>query len=331
MCYKMITADKCLMFSVLLSQVTSIFGAVNVANNKPTRQSTINLGVNTSSWAGLTAWWCIDLRQEFHINTVKISKPIHDDAGCAGCGPLPHKLNAFVENSQAMHPVGANRNYTCIKGAYVKGSPFAHCLPSGEWDIQSFTCKIARTCHDAHKLGIPVSPSVVIRPDVKQSPLTVSCEVSDNGVYTVIGHGAKRTYVHGYETIRSYNGSINYNIDLQQVINIVDASAECEQFIKFECFHVETFSSVGLSTRTGQLATYLMGGVKGQMGCACHISKTCVDGLKCNCDKNDDRLRVDEGYIRYKEDLPITAVLVGDTGNDKEYAYYTVGNLRCKG
>ncbi|XP_055957472.1 multiple epidermal growth factor-like domains protein 6 isoform X2 [Patella vulgata] len=511
MCYKMITADKCLMFSVLLSQVTSIFGAVNVANNKPTRQSTINLGVNTSSWAGLTAWWCIDLRQEFHINTVKISKPIHDgrnilldgfemgisssgqcdkagftaatpcfknrtsttdsvytiercnhptmpslsaryifisvkrtdarldicevqvfadncpdgfygsncnircptsclnntcdkvggscshgchgdhygkkcqstcsshckdgkcddrtgrcfgcedgyygdaceescftcngtcrqldgvcltgckdgywgcsdlclqtcsyckpggcriedgvcnngckdglsntkcyqNAGCAGCGPLPHKLNAFVENSQAMHPVGANRNYTCIKGAYVKGSPFAHCLPSGEWDIQSFTCKI--------------------------------------------GHGAKRTYVHGYETIRSYNGSINYNIDLQQVINIVDASAECEQFIKFECFHVETFSSVGLSTRTGQLATYLMGGVKGQMGCACHISKTCVDGLKCNCDKNDDRLRVDEGYIRYKEDLPITAVLVGDTGNDKEYAYYTVGNLRCKG
>ncbi|XP_055957423.1 multiple epidermal growth factor-like domains protein 6 [Patella vulgata] len=78
MCYKMITADKLLMFIVLSSQVSSIFGTINVAINKPTRQSTINLGVNTSSWAGLTAWWCIDLGQEFHINTVKISKPIQD-------------------------------------------------------------------------------------------------------------------------------------------------------------------------------------------------------------------------------------------------------------
>ncbi|XP_050406004.2 uncharacterized protein LOC126821595 [Patella vulgata] len=584
MYYKMTTTDTLLIFLVLSSQVCSIFGAINVAVNKPTRQSTINLGVNTSSWAGFTAWWCMDLRQEFHINTVKISKPIHDGRnkqldgfemrisssgqcdkagftaatpcykdrasttdsvytiercnhpaipslsaryifisvkrtdprldiceiqvfaddcpngfygtncnircptsclnntcdkiggscshgcygdhygktcqstcsshctdgkcddmtgrcfgckdgyygkecqstcsshckdgkcddrtgrcfgceagyygdvcaescstcnglcrqldgacldgckdgywGCNGlclqtcsycstggcriedgvcfngckdglnnikcnqdavCGSLPPRLHAVADRVQELYPAGAIVNYKCIKGAYLQGSPQAHCLPSGEWDIQLFTCKIARTCDEAHQLGVPVTPTLVVRPDIKQPAVTVSCEVTDYGVYTVIGHGSNRTYVHGYEASRSYNGTINYNIDLHQVINIADASAECEQFIKFECYHVHIVSDVGLTTRTGELATYLIGGVKGQIDCACHISNMCANDLKCNCENNDEQLRVDEGYIRYKEDLPITAILVGDTGHSQEYAYYTVGNLRCKG
>ncbi|XP_055957390.1 uncharacterized protein LOC126821030 isoform X1 [Patella vulgata] len=73
----MMSSDKIFIFLFVASQVICIFGAVNVAINKPTRQSTINLGVNTSSWAGLTAWWCIDLLQEFHINTVRILERAH--------------------------------------------------------------------------------------------------------------------------------------------------------------------------------------------------------------------------------------------------------------
>ncbi|KAK6181246.1 hypothetical protein SNE40_009140 [Patella caerulea] len=249
-----------------------------------------------------------------------------------GCGSLPPRLNALAESVQNLHPIGAYVNYKCIDGAYLQGSSRARCRPSGEWDIPSFTCTIARTCHEAHQLGASVTPTVVIKPDIELPALTVSCEVTDNGVYTAIGNcGAERTYVQGYEAPRSYNGTINYNLDLYQIINIANASAECEQFIKFECHNVRVISYVGLTTRTGELATYLMGGIKGQMDCACHINNTCVDNLRCNCEKNDNVWRADEGFIRYKEDLPITAILLGDTGSSYEYAYYTVGNLRCKG
>ncbi|XP_050418177.1 contactin-associated protein 1-like [Patella vulgata] len=248
------------------------------------------------------------------------------------CGLLPTKENASPESMQATYAAGARVNYICSSGCNLDGSPQAHCLPSGDWHIPTFTCKAMKSCQEAYNLGITVTPTVIIRPDPNEEAVTVSCEITNNVVYTVIGHDvANKTHVTGYEARRSYVGTINYNVDLQQVINIVDVSAECEQYIKFECRGVAIALAVGLNTRTGTLATYLIGGVKGQNDCACHRNNACVDGLLCNCQKNDYVLRADEGYIRYKEDLPITAILIGDTGASSEFAYYTIGNLVCKG
>ena len=50
--------------------------------------------------------------------------------------------------------------------------------------------------------------------------------------------------------------------------------------------------------------------------CACGETGTCGEpGLRCNCDRNDDVWRSDEGYITNKHDLPVKGFCAGDTGN----------------
>ena len=51
--------------------------------------------------------------------------------------------------------------------------------------------------------------------------------------------------------------------------------------------------------------------------CACYETQTCADPTKrCNCDSNDrDVWRADEGFLTFKDDLPVTKFQAGDTGN----------------
>jgi len=49
--------------------------------------------------------------------------------------------------------------------------------------------------------------------------------------------------------------------------------------------------------------------------CACGEKGSCVEpGLLCNCDKNDEQWRSDEGFITKRNDLPIGKFCAGDTG-----------------
>ena len=63
-----------------------------------------------------------------------------------------------------------------------------------------------------------------------------------NGVgVTVIGHDSEaRTLVDGYERPGSYVKYITYTAtgltDMAQLAGLADVSAQCEQFIKYECF-----------------------------------------------------------------------------------------------
>ncbi|ESO82452.1 hypothetical protein LOTGIDRAFT_147752 [Lottia gigantea] len=70
----------------------------------------------------------------------------------------------------------------------------------------------------------------------------------------------------------------------------------------------------GWRTRDGSLADYFFGGVKGQMNCACKVDNSCYSGLNCNCNADDHVIREDEGFSTYKDDLPVTVFLNGDTG-----------------
>ncbi|ESO85679.1 hypothetical protein LOTGIDRAFT_107601 [Lottia gigantea] len=70
----------------------------------------------------------------------------------------------------------------------------------------------------------------------------------------------------------------------------------------------------GWRTRDGSLADYFFGGVKGQMNCACKKDNSCYNGLDCNCNAGDSTERQDGGFSSYKDDLPVTTFLNGDTG-----------------
>ena len=50
--------------------------------------------------------------------------------------------------------------------------------------------------------------------------------------------------------------------------------------------------------------------------CGCYLDQACADPTnRCNCDSNDSGVwRKDEGYLTYKDDLPVTQFCAGDTG-----------------
>ena len=51
----------------------------------------------------------------------------------------------------------------------------------------------------------------------------------------------------------------------------------------------------------------------------------------CNCEKNDNKWRQDGGWLTDKNDLPVTAISVGDTRDSGEAAKITLGPLICWG
>ena len=82
------------------------------------------------------------------------------------------------------------------------------------------------------------------------------------------------------------------------------------------------FSSVCFclfTSRDERQMNYWGGGDPDSSGCACDLDKSCVDpDFVCNCDKNDNVLREDSGYLTSKDDLPMFGFYAGDTGTYKE-------------
>ena len=200
------------------------------------------------------------------------------------------------------------------------------------------------------------SGTYVVAPTRYQGLLvSVFCDMtSNNGVgVTEIGHDSEsKTLVDGYEDRGSYRRKIKYDISMQQIVAIMNQSKNCEQFIKYECYHsklnvpfqirVRNFTisfmiHVGWwVSREGSLMNYWGGAAVDSNKCACGMTNSCAGGKKCNCDKDDKTWREDSGYLTDKNTLPVTELRFGDTGHDSsdnadERGYHTLGKLRCWG
>ena len=174
------------------------------------------------------------------------------------------------------------------------------------------------------------SGSYIIDPDGEEGyePFTVFCDMTDkNGVgVTVIGHDSEaRTYVSGYESRGSYVHQVHYLgagiTGIPQIAGITDVSSNCEQFIKFECYHTILLREVGSPhgwwvSRNNSKMTYWGGATPGDSyKCACGVTSpnTCADTSHgCNCDK-------------------MITLHFGDTGSSSERGYHTLGKFKCYG
>ncbi|XP_028393078.1 neurexin-4-like [Dendronephthya gigantea] len=157
---------------------------------------------------------------------------------------------------------------------------------------------------------------------------------SKNGVgVTEIGHDSEsKTFVNGYEPAGSYRRKIKYDIAMEQIVDIIKQSKNCEQFIKYECHASKLLAFDGWwVSRQGSKMNYWGGAAVNSGKCACGMTNSCAGGRKCNCDINDETLREDSGYLTDKNTLPVTELRFGDTGHSVEYGYYTLGKLRCWG
>lgn len=121
-----------------------------------------------------------------------------------------------------------------------------------------------------------------------------------------------------------------YNATWEQVLALVDLSASCRQFVSWKCkaalIHNHKRAQLDGQTkdyilttfwrnRTGGVADYWGGAPPDSGSCDCGVTKTCADPTAtCNCDSNDAVWREDAGYIKVKNDLPVTSFAAGDTG-----------------
>ena len=180
--------------------------------------------------------------------------------------------------------------------------------------------------HYLNPQGLVVSPSVQVYCDM----------TSKNGVgVTVIGHDSEsRTLVNGYESAGSYKRKINYDISMEQIVAIMKQSKNCEQFIKYKCYHSYFSGNSWWVSRQGSQMNYWGGAAVNSGKCACGMTNSCAGGGQCNCDKNDEAWREDSGYLTDKNTLPVTELRHGDTttyNSVDESGYHTLGKLKCWG
>ena len=161
---------------------------------------------------------------------------------------------------------------------------------------------------------------------------------------TVVGHDSEgRTLVKGYEEKGSYVRDVHYEgtglTSNPQLFGLLNVSAHCEQFIKYECYHAALLYNGNPDSwwvsRDFKKMTYWGGGSSADSyKCACGVTKpnSCADSSRgCNCDENDYVWREDSGLLTEKRDLPVSQLRFGDTGSASEEGYHTLGKLKCYG
>ena len=172
-------------------------------------------------------------------------------------------------------------------------------------------------------------------------PFVVFCDMNDKmavGV-TVVGHDSEsRTIVKGFDNPGSYKRNVSYlggDFDaVAKLGGLVDASKNCEQFIKYECYNSALAYHGWWVSRNFEKKTYWGGATPADsLKCACGVTSpnSCAGNKRCNCDINDSVWRKDEGLLKEKSDLPVLQLRFGDTGGNRERGYHTLGKLRCYG
>ncbi|KAK3592032.1 hypothetical protein CHS0354_019287 [Potamilus streckersoni] len=162
-------------------------------------------------------------------------------------------------------------------------------------------------------------------PDMYFFPVQVECDFdSEPGkALTVLHHDSEnRIQVKGYEGAGEYQILLKYDIGWAAAIKVVDLSAECKQYMKWECFAAvihnpnnEEVLTTFWKNRTEGVANYFGGAEPGSGKCACGMTHSCVNETKrCNCDNNDYVWRFDDGFITHKSELPMHSFYAGDTG-----------------
>uniref|UniRef100_A0A646QGQ6 Neurexin4 n=1 Tax=Hemiscolopendra marginata TaxID=943146 RepID=A0A646QGQ6_9MYRI len=230
---------------------------------------------------------------------------------------------------------------------------------------RTFTCDCSSTgyegavCHtsqhylscEAYHQSDPGRKKVDIVIDVDGSgilkPFPVTCEFPANvPSQTYLGHKNERTItVNGFEKPGSFVQDITYNAEMDQIIELVNRSSHCRQFLSYQCYRARLFNSPvpdrvkfePLSwwvSRTNQKMDYWGGSLPGSRKCRCGLFAQCVDPNRwCNCDAATNSWNRDEGYLEHMEYLPVRQLRFGDTGSpmDDKQGKYSLGKLICEG
>ncbi|KAI0237282.1 hypothetical protein LSAT2_012246 [Lamellibrachia satsuma] len=206
-----------------------------------------------------------------------------------------------------------------------------------------FSCyPLPLTCSDLIEKGMTESREVEIDPTGIE-PFWVRCNmVDDDGIgIAEIVHDHKETMrLTGSNLANGIDKELKYNVTFDQMDILVSVSLVCRQYISWQCRSAPITDPSDPKTpfaywgNKDDAMRFYWGGVKkttNQM-CACGETESCVrPELLCNCDANDDVMRVDAGYITSREDVPIRSFHLKKTDGSWKTATLTIGPMQCIG
>ncbi|XP_039674553.1 contactin-associated protein-like 5 [Perca fluviatilis] len=219
----------------------------------------------------------------------------------------------------------------------------------------SFSCDCSgtgysgATCHnsiyesscEAYKLIGSSSGFYSIDPDGSGplGPAQVYCNMTEEKVWTVLTHNnTAPVTVQGSSLYKPHIMKFNYSASAEQLRAIVSGSEQCQQEVVYNCKKSRLFNTKDGSPLTwwldweGEKRSYWGGFLPGVQQCSCSLEENCMDmNYFCNCDADTDAWANDTGILSYKDHLPVSQIVIGDTNRTGSQAVYHIGPLRCYG
>ncbi|XP_023369887.1 contactin-associated protein-like 4 isoform X6 [Otolemur garnettii] len=169
-------------------------------------------------------------------------------------------------------------------------------------------------------------------------PFLLYCNMTETA-WTIIQHnGSDLTRVRNTNPGNPYTGVFQYVASMEQLQATLTRAEHCEQDLTYYCKKSRLVSKedgAPLSWwigRTNETQTYWGGPLPNSQKCTCGLEGNCIDSqYYCNCDADRNEWTNDTGLLSYKEHLPVTKIVISDTGRPHSEAAYKLGPLLCWG
>ncbi|XP_072881480.1 contactin-associated protein-like 5 isoform X2 [Hemitrygon akajei] len=170
-------------------------------------------------------------------------------------------------------------------------------------------------------------------------PLLVYCNMTEDKTWTVIQHNnSELTVIQESTAERPHLALFNYTASMEQLQAMIKSMEYCEQEMAYHCKKSRLLNTQDGTPftwwigRTNEKHVYWGSSSSGDQKCACRLEKSCLDTKHhCNCDAAGDKWTNETGLLSYKDHLPVTQIIVGDTNRTHSEAAYKLGPLRCYG
>uniref|UniRef100_A0A8C3AHJ7 Contactin associated protein 2b n=1 Tax=Cyclopterus lumpus TaxID=8103 RepID=A0A8C3AHJ7_CYCLU len=251
-----------------------------------------------------------------------------------GCMQMIH-IDDHLADLRALEQglIGTFENISLDMCAIIDRCVPNHCEHGGRcsqtWDTFNCNCSgtgyTGATCHtsmyqqscEEYKHQGKSSGSYWIDPDGSGSisPFRVNCDMTEEKIWTMLKNNlSPQTSVTSADQEGKAVLQITYNVTDEQVNN-------------------DALDPVNLlHTAANERHSYWGGSGPGIKKCSCGIEHNCTDPKHyCHCDADLRTWREDAGLLVYKDHLPVSQVVVGDTSRAGSEAKLTIGPLKCQG
>ncbi|XP_054219705.1 contactin-associated protein-like 3B isoform X9 [Homo sapiens] len=206
-------------------------------------------------------------------------------------------------------------------------------LNDGQWHSVSFSAKWSH-------MNVVVDDDTAVQPLVAVLIDSGDTYYFGDSAWTVVRHGGPDAVtLRGAPSGHPLSAvSFAYAAGAGQLRAAVNLAERCEQRLALRCGTArrpDSRDGTPLSWwvgRTNETHTSWGGSLPDAQKCTCGLEGNCIDSqYYCNCDAGRNEWTSDTIVLSQKEHLPVTQIVMTDTGQPHSEADYTLGPLLCRG